>query len=238
MRPDFGHRLAAAGVHAFTASGIVCALFAMLAVIDRSWSVMFGWLGIALVIDGVDGTFARMFDVKRRLPRFSGEQLDLVVDYVTYVFIPAVALHRSGLLPGYAGLGLVALILLSSLYHFSDTASKTEDHCFVGFPAIWNIVAFYLFAFAFPTWLCTLVVLVCTGMTFVPMRWVHPLRVERLRALTIVLMGGWCLAAGTVVWSGLAVAWWSGAVLFIVAVYGIALSVIWPWADVAQRQES
>jgi phosphatidylcholine synthase len=237
MRPDLGHRLAAAGVHVFTASGIVCAMFAMLAVIERSWPAMFGWLGAALIIDGLDGTFARMFDVKRRLPRFSGEQLDLVVDYVTYVFIPAVALHRAGLLPGIAGLGLVALILLSSLYHFSDTSSKAEDHCFVGFPAIWNVVAFYFFSFALPIWSCVLIVLLCAGLTFVPMRWVHPLRVEKLRPLTIVMMGCWCLAAGAVVWNGLSIAWWSGAALVLVAVYGVALSVVWPWADTARRQK-
>jgi phosphatidylcholine synthase len=178
-----------------------------------------------------------MFDVKRRLPRFSGEQLDLVVDYVTYVFIPAGALYRSDLLPGDSGLALVGLILLSSLYHFSDTASKSEDHCFVGFPAIWNIVAFYLFAFSAPTWLCGLVVFVCAALTFVPMRWVHPLRVERLWLFTVAMMGAWSIAAGIVVWRGFSADWWPLAVLLVVAVYGVSLSVIWPWAETAGRLE-
>lgn len=105
MLPGSGQRAAAAAVHLFTASGIVCAMYAMLAAIERSWPAMFVWLGIAFVIDGIDGAFARKFDVKRQLPRFSGEQLDLVIDYVTYVFIPAIALHRSGLLPGDLGIG-------------------------------------------------------------------------------------------------------------------------------------
>jgi phosphatidylcholine synthase len=229
--PDSWQRLAAAAVHIFTASGIVCAFFAMLAAVNSSWAAMFAWLGMALFIDGVDGTFARAVDVKRRLPRFSGEQLDLVIDYVTYVFIPAMALHLAGLLPGVWGMGLAALILLSSLYHFSDTASKTDDHCFVGFPAIWNGVAFYLFAFSAPPWVCAVVVLACVALTFVPMRWVHPLRVEKLRTLTTAMMVVWAVAAFAVLWSGFAANnVWPLVALAIVAAYGIGLSVLSPRA--------
>ena len=88
--------IAAASVHLFTALGAVCGLFAALAAFDGAWERMFIWLGVALVIDGIDGTFARMAHVEERLPRFSGERLDLVVDYVTYVFVPALALLRAG----------------------------------------------------------------------------------------------------------------------------------------------
>ena len=98
-----------------------------------------------------------------RLPRFSGERLDLVIDYVTYVFVPALALMQAGYLQGRLGLLLASLILLSSLFHFSDTQSKTEDHCFVGFPAVWNIVAFYIFAFQMPPWAAGALVLVCVS---------------------------------------------------------------------------
>lgn len=231
MLPDFRSRFAAASVHVFTASGIVCALFAMLAVMERSWAAMFGWLALAFIIDGLDGIFARAADVKRRLPRFSGEQLDLVIDYVTYVFVPALALQQAGFLAGTAGLGLTALILVSSLYHFSDTASKMDDHCFVGFPAIWNIVAFYIFAFWPPPWVCAAIVLACVALTFVPMRWVHPLRVEKLRWLTMAMTAIWSVAAFFVLWSGFADNVWWRAILAIVAIYGVALSVIWPWAD-------
>src|SRR5262249_57305159 len=102
------------------------------------------------------GTFARMVDVNARLPRFSGDRLDLLVDYLTYVFVPTVALLQAGYLHGGFGLVLASLILLSSLYHFSDTESKTEDYSFVGFPAIWNIVAFYIFAFQMSSWLAAM----------------------------------------------------------------------------------
>ena len=41
-------------------SGAVCGLAATRAVLAGAWEEVFVWLGIALVIDGIDGTFARM----------------------------------------------------------------------------------------------------------------------------------------------------------------------------------
>ncbi len=231
LRPEAGRPIAAALVHVFTASGILCALGAALAVGRGAYVEMFVWLAVAFVIDGIDGTFARAANVKVRLPRFSGEQLDLVIDYVTYVFVPALALLHAGILSGWLGLVLAGLILMSSLYHFSDTASKTDDHCFVGFPAIWNIVAFYLFAFAPPGWLAALIVLGLVVLTFVPMRWLHPLRVTQLRWPTIAMMAAWFLAAAGVLWHGFPAGFWSQLVLGGVCVYGVALTLSMPWAD-------
>src|SRR5215467_4268615 len=193
----------AALVHLFTALGAVCALLATRAVLSGAWEQVFGWLGVALIIDGIDGTFARMADVKARLPRFSGDRLDLVIDYVTYVFVPALALDQAGYLgSGGFGVMLASLILLSSLFHFSDTESKTEDHCFVGFPAIWNIVAFYAFAFGMPVWLAVSLVLACVLLTFVPLHWAHPLRTAQLWPITLAVTAAWMLAACITLASG------------------------------------
>jgi phosphatidylcholine synthase len=213
----------AASVHLFTALGIVCALLAMQALIDGNWRAMFLWLTVALVIDGIDGTFARAADVHRHVPRFSGEQLDLVVDYVTYVFVPALALLRAGYLPPAGGLLLTSLILLSSLYHFADTASKSEDKCFVGFPAIWNIVAFYVFAFDAGPLPTTAIVLVCVVLTFVPRPWMHPMRLERHMALnlTVTLIG--TTAALWVLWTG-----FPGDLPSRIALVGAAAYCLWP----------
>lgn len=202
-----------------------------MAVSRSAFVEMFVWLAAAFVIDGIDGTFARAANVKERLPRFSGEQLDLVVDYVTYVFVPALALLQAGILPGWQGLALAALILMSSLFHFADTGSKTEDHCFVGFPAIWNIVAFYLFAFAPPPWASAAIVLILALLTFVPMRWLHPLRVERLRAVTLAMMGAWFVAAGVALWTGFPAGPWTKGVLAVVLAYALLLTVTMPWAN-------
>lgn len=221
-------RLAAALVHTFTALGAVCALLAMLAVAGQAWELCFLWLGIALIIDGIDGYFARLVGVKKELPRFSGETLDLVVDYVTYVFVPALALLMSGILPGAVGVALAGAIVLSSLFHFADTGSKSEDLAFVGFPAIWNIVAFYLFAFDAGPEAAAVVVVVCVVLTFVPIKCVHPLRVVHLRWVTVAVTVIWSIAAVAVVVAGFQapnVA--AKAALALAAIYFVGLTLAW-----------
>ena len=211
-------------VHMFTASGAVCALFALHAAGEARWEALFVWLGIALLIDGIDGTFARMANVTANLPRFSGERLDLVVDYVTYVVVPAVALWQAGFFPATASWALPALILLSSLFHFSDTESKAEDYAFVGFPAIWNIVAFYVFALSLPVWVATALVLLCVALTFVPWKWVHPMRTKLLRPLTLGVCGLWGLAAAWTLWVGFPATGAAWAILLGCALYGVGLT--------------
>lgn len=216
----------AALVHVFTAVGVVCGLLATLAAVQGAWEQVFAWLGVALVIDGIDGTFARWVGLPERLPRFSGERLDLVIDYVTYVFVPALALLLAGHLQGSFGLLLASLIVLSSLFHFSDTRSKTEDHCFVGFPAIWNLVAFYVFAFRLSPTATAVLVLVCVAFTFVPLKWAHPMRVALLWPVTAVIGAAWLLAALLTIWWGFPATLWTGAILLLAAAYGIGLTVI------------
>jgi phosphatidylcholine synthase len=213
-------------VHVFTALGAVCALFAALAIPRGDWVGLFTWLGIALFIDGIDGTFARMANVETRLPRFSGETLDLVIDYVTYVFVPVLALLAAGHLPGLLGEGLAAGILLSSLFHFSDNGSKDEEKSFVGFPAIWNVVAFYIFVFK-PDWqLTAAIIATCTILTFVPWRWVHPLRVVRMRPVTLAVTLVWSIAAAVAVWQGLDTASFEvKAALVIAALYALGMAL-------------
>jgi phosphatidylcholine synthase len=218
--------LPAALVHLLTACGAVCGLFAMRAVWVGAWEMVFAWLGLALFIDGIDGTFARLTNVQARLPRFSGERLDLVVDYVTYVFVPAAALLRAGFLGGASGLAICALILLSSLYHFADTQSKGEDHCFIGFPAIWNVVAFYVFATGVPSAVASLIALVCIALTFVPLRWAHPLRTRRLLPITIGAMLVWSIAAALTVLLGFPAPPLLIAILLLAAAYGLGLTLL------------
>ena len=220
----------AALVHLFTALGVVCALFATEAVLAGAWQAAFAWLGVALIVDGIDGTFARMADVTTRLPRFSGERMDLVIDYVTYVFVPALALLQAGYLNGGIGLLLASLILLSSLFHFSDTESKTEDHCFVGFPAIWNIVAFYVFAFQMPPWAAASVVIVCVVLTFVPLRWAHPMRTPALWPLTALATALWAIAATFTIWMGFPATPLMQVILSMTAAYGVGLALLRPTA--------
>src|SRR5208282_6335409 len=132
--------LGAAAVHVFTAAGAALGLFALLSASDGQWAASFAWLGAALAVDGADGPLARRLEVKRVLPRFSGEDLDKIIDYVTYVTVPAYMAARGPLVPEGFRLPLAAAIMMTSLYHFSDKRSTTADDYFSGFPAIWNIV--------------------------------------------------------------------------------------------------
>jgi phosphatidylcholine synthase len=188
-------RLGAASVHLLTASGAVLALLALRAVHQGDWRMMFVWLGAALIVDAADGPLARKLEVKTVLPRFSGERLDLIIDYLTYVAVPAYALTEAPLLPDQARLPAAAAILLSSLFHVADLESKTDEGYFVGFPAIWNIVLLYLFALGLLPYLALAVVALFVLATFVPLLAAHPFRVVRLRPLTCLITLLWVGAA-------------------------------------------
>jgi phosphatidylcholine synthase len=189
----------AAWVHVLTAVGAVLALLALRAAHQSDWQMMFVWLGIALVVDAVDGPLARLFDVKAVLPRFSGERLDLIVDYLTYVAIPAFVLTETDLLPEGFRLAAAVAMLLSGLFHVANIGSKTEEGFFVGFPAIWNIVLLYLFALGLPPIAALGAVAGFVLLTFVPVLYVHPFRVVQLRLLTGFITLVWTAAAAVAV---------------------------------------
>lgn len=178
-----------------TASGAICGLFALHNVVQQDWQAVFAWLGLALAIDGIDGWLARRSAISAVLPRYSGETLDLVVDYLNYVVVPAFIILESGLLnTGWESLA-ASLIILSSLYHFADQSSKTIDGYFVGFPTLWNIVVFYLFVIPIPKDWAFVVILFLCGLIFVPLTWVHPFRIVTLKLPVIFVTAVWALAS-------------------------------------------
>jgi phosphatidylcholine synthase len=186
-------RAAAFSVHIFTAMGAGIALIALLEAVREHWAAMFAWLGTALVIDALDGPIARRLDVVRLQPDWSGEVLDLVVDFVTYVFVPAYAITASGMLLPLAAPVLGVGIVVTGALYFADRRMKTADNHFRGFPALWNAVAFYLFLLQLSPALSSLLVTVLIVLTFVPFNVIHPVRVTRLRGLTLSLIGVWAV---------------------------------------------
>jgi phosphatidylcholine synthase len=186
-------RAAALSVHVFTALGAGIALIALLEAVREHWAAMFGWLGAALVVDALDGPIARRLDTVRVQPNWSGEVLDLVVDFVTYVFVPAYAITASGLLLPLAAPPLGVGIVVSGALYFADRRMKAADNHFRGFPALWNAAAFYLFLLHLPPALSSLAVAVLIVLTFVPFHVVHPVRVVRLRGLTLSLLAVWAV---------------------------------------------
>ena len=195
-RPAF-YRLAGWGVHLFTASGVVAGLMAINALIDGDFRLSLLWLGAAMVIDGLDGPFARRVDVARHVPRFDGAVLDLVIDYLTYTVIPALLIYRFGLVPPGWELAAAAYVMTTSLYTFGNRDMKTADHYFSGFPATWNLVVLYIFVLAPGSWVSLWVIAGLGLLTFVPLKFIHPFRVTALRPLTIIATVLW---ATTAVW--------------------------------------
>jgi phosphatidylcholine synthase len=181
-------QVAAFAVHLFTALGAAVAFGALIAALHGEFTAMFALLGLALAIDGVDGTLARRLHVAEILPRWSGDTLDYVVDYLNYVFVPAYALATAALLPPALAIPAAIAILISSAIYFADTRMKTADGYFRGFPALWNLVAFYVFL-AQPAPLLTFVIIVAfVVLTFVPIHYVHPLRAGAWTKLNIVML--------------------------------------------------
>jgi phosphatidylcholine synthase len=214
---------AAFAVHVFTACGAGCALLALSAAVNRQWAVMFVWLGIALCIDGIDGTFARRLQVAKLLPRWSGDVLDLVVDILNYVFVPAYALAASGLLPESAAVPLGVLIVITGALYFADRLMKTSDYYFRGFPALWNVAAFYLFLFKLQPWATAAAIVALAALTFVPFHVVHPVRIAHLRGVTIAALAAWAVLAMVAVAADLNPPLWAGGALSVLAIYFVAI---------------
>jgi phosphatidylcholine synthase len=194
-------------VHLFTASGVVIAFLALEAIARGDWGLALLWLLAALAIDGVDGSLARLARVKEHAPRIDGEAFDLIVDYLNYVFVPAVFICRAGLVPPSLALPLAAAILLSSVYVFVRRDMKTEDNYFRGFPALWNVVAFYLYAAQPGPLAGAAEVAVLAILSFAPIHFVHPFRVRDWQPWLKLVALLWAAATLALLWPG----WSAGA---------------------------
>jgi phosphatidylcholine synthase len=209
-------------IHVLTASGAAFALLALFAATEHRWSRMFAWLGIALFVDAIDGPLARRYRVAEVLPRWSGDALDFVVDFVTYVFVPAYAIAASGLLPEPLAMAAGVIIAVVSTLYFADRHMKTEDNYFRGFPVLWNVVAFYLLLLKPPPWIGLGMIVVLAALTFAPFPFIHPVRVVRLRYLNIALLVLWSVLGLVALARDMAPGIWVSAPLCAIGVYVLA----------------
>lgn len=190
-------------VHLLTATGAIFAMLSMLAAVDGKWSLMFLWLVVAFFVDGIDGPLARRYDTPQNAPIFDGVLLDLIIDYLTYVFVPAYALFKHpDLLPGWSGWIAIMIITFASAMYFADTRMKTKDKSFSGFPGCWNMVVLVLFALKPDYWASLAIVAALAVAMFVPVKFVHPVRTRRWRMLTLPMALGWTFFAGWAAWVG------------------------------------
>ncbi|SLN09601.1 Phosphatidylcholine synthase [Roseivivax jejudonensis] len=224
-------------VHLLTATGAVFAMLALLAAAQGQWSIMFLWLVVAFAVDGVDGPLARKYDVKLNAPRFDGVLLDLIIDYLTYVFIPAFALFQSDLLPGWTGWVTIFVITFASAMYFADCRMKTEDNSFMGFPGCWNMLVLVLFAVepAVPVML-VLVAALATAM-FLPIKFIHPVRTARWRALSLPVAFAWVCFAGWAAWVDFHPESWAHWGLVATSVYLVAVGAVQQIVPVRRGRE-
>ncbi len=187
-------------VHLYTASSVVCGFLALTRIFYDRYRDAFFWLAVAVLIDATDGVLARRADVASRLPRFNGAKLDDIVDYVTYVFVPAFFAWHALLVPERAAMLVAAAMLLSSAYGFSKDDAKTADHFFTGFPSYWNVVVFYLFVAGWAPEVNLLILLGLSVLVFVPIRYLYPSRSPVFRRLTIGLGALWGILVMVMLW--------------------------------------
>jgi len=223
-------RIRAFTVHVFTATGAALALLALILATGGHWAGMFFCLGMALVVDGLDGPMARAFEVDKLLPRWSGDTLDLVVDFTTYVFVPAFAIAASGLLPQVLAIPAAIVVVITGALYFADRQMKTGDNYFRGFPAVWNLAAFYLYLLEPPEWVAAVSIVILAGLSFAPIKFLHPLRVQRWRAINVALLASWAVLAFIAVVQDLSPGLYVTLPLCLIALYFFLIGLLRPSA--------
>jgi phosphatidylcholine synthase len=214
-------------VHLYTASGVVLALLAALAVIENDFRAAFLWLWLQVAVDATDGLLARRARVAERLPWFDGAALDQIVDYLTYVFVPALLVWRATLVPGAWAIPVASLMLLASAYGFNRTDAKTSDHFFTGWPSYWNVVTFYLLVLEWPARVNAVVLVGFAILIFVPVRYVYPSRTPVLRVANNLLGAIWGALMLVMLWQYPAVSrvvLWASLV-YVVYYHGLSLAL-------------
>jgi phosphatidylcholine synthase len=202
------------------------------------WRLMFFWLGVALIVDGIDGPLARKVDIKRNAANWDGEVLDLVIDYLTYVFIPAYALIYSPLLPSPWGLIAALFIATTGVVYFADVRMKGEDNCFMGFPAVFQMPLIVLLTFDPPTWVTLATILVLGLAQFTWLKFVHPVRTVRWRAATLAVCLAWLAFAGWSVWEGFSPPGWVKLGLAATSLWLLVVGIVMQVLPVRRRRES
>ncbi|MBP1850067.1 phosphatidylcholine synthase [Rhizobium halophytocola] len=183
-------------VHILTASGSFLAFLGVVAAAEHRFVDMWWWLGLALAVDGIDGPIARRLKVKEVLPNWSGVMLDNIIDYVTYVLLPAFALYESGMIGQPWSFAAAGMIVVSSAIYYADTGMKTGENFFSGFPVVWNMMIFGFFVVEPTAEVALVFVVVSVILTFLPINFLHPVRVQRLRPLNLAMFAVWCICGG------------------------------------------
>lgn len=187
-KPNIFNKILAWAVHIFTASGLLAGFMALIAMHDQNVRQAMFWLILAFVIDGIDGTLARMARVTEVLPNMDGKTIDYVVDFFNFAIVPAYIFYQSDLVGHYWSLPLTCLILLVSAIYYGKTGMISEDNYFIGFPVLWNIVVYFLiFVFVWPAWANAFTIVFFAVAHFVPLKYIYPSQAQRWQLASSII---------------------------------------------------
>jgi len=189
-------------VHLFTLSGVLLSFLALLASLEKNLPLVFFYLTLALFVDGIDGSLARKFDVKKHTPHINGEILDNIIDYLNYVFVPAFIVYWLDFVPEGTQLLSALIILGVSCYTFANNNIKTSDFYFSGFPALWNVVILYFYILNTNDFVNLFVIIVLSILTFIPIKYLHPFRVVYLRKTSLFVLSIWMVTTVLILYFG------------------------------------
>ncbi len=177
-------------VHLWTTSGLVFAFLALVAIAENNAARAVAMLAITMFIDGVDGPMARAWDVKRWASTFDGRRADDLIDYITYTFLPVYFAWQFEVITA-PWIWVLPVVLMASLFGFSNDSAKTDDGFFTGFPSYWNGAVVYLFWLGMPIWANALLLLALCLMVFVPIKYISFNQTVQFRSLQRVLLVIW-----------------------------------------------
>lgn len=177
----FPRILAAWVVHLITSLAAVVGFLTLVKIYNHEYMSALWLIAIAVLIDAIDGSFARLVNVKSLLPNIDGALLDNMVDYLNYVITPMFFIYiRPNMLPEPYALLIVSIVILTSAYQFCQSDAKTPDYFFKGFPCYWNIALFYFFIFETSATTNAWILILLSILIFVPIKYVYPSRLKFL----------------------------------------------------------
>ena len=186
-------------VHLLTGFGIVAGFFSLIAVMNSNQKEAFLWLGLAFLIDSIDGTLARKFNVKKNLPNIDGKMLDSIIDFFNYVIIPSIMIYWFRYVPDQFLVLIPAILIFISIYSYVNLNILTSDNYYNGFPAIWNVIVLYFYIFGSSQYINLIFLIILIFLKFSRFKCIHPLRVKKFRNLSIFFAIIWFITSALLI---------------------------------------
>ena len=181
-------------IHFLTCSGLIAGFISLINIFENNQVEAFLWLGVALIIDAIDGSLARKFEVSKNVKNIDGKMLDSVIDFFNYIIIPSIMIYWFDIVPMYFEIVIPSIILVISAISYSNNNLMSLDNFYKGFPCIWNILLLYIYFFDFNSITNLFLISFCIILKFIPLKYVHPLRVKKYKIQSIIFMALWFIS--------------------------------------------